>query len=97
MPQKRISKYKASQIFKLFAINGVSRTQIAKALKISRDTVTNYIGYYEKSELTYMDLLLLNDKALVDMVYPIKISHTTQEKTDRLMVLFSEFHEDDVE
>jgi transposase len=93
MPQKRISKYKASQIFKLYAINGENRTQIAKALKISRDTVTNYIGYYEKSELTYMDLFLLNDKALVDMVYPIRISHTKQEKTDRLIVLFSEFHE----
>jgi transposase len=93
MPQKRISKYKASQIFKLYAINGVNRTQIAKALKISRDTVANYIGYYEKSELTYMDLLLLNDIALVDMVYPIRISHTKQEKTDRLIVLFSEFHE----
>ena len=93
MPQKKISKHKASQIFKFYALNGLNRTHISKALNISRDTVTRYIGYYEKSEVTYMDLLLHRDKALVDMVYPKRIFSSTQEKTDRLMVLFPGFHE----
>ena len=93
MPQKRISKYKASRIFELYALNRLNRSQISKTLNLSHDTVNKYVNYYEQSDFTYMDLLLHSDKALVDMVYPKQIFPIMQEKIERLMVLFPAFQE----
>ena len=59
MSQKRITIFKASRIIELYALNGLNKTQISKALNISRGTVIKYVGYYEKSDLTYTDLILL--------------------------------------
>lgn len=73
MPQKKISIYKASRIFELYALNRLNRSQIAKSLNLSHDTVNKYVEYYMQSDLTYMDLLQHSDKALVDMVYPKQI------------------------
>lgn len=93
MTQKRISTYRVSRILELYALNGLNKTQISKALNISRGTVYKYVGYYEQSDLTYVDLLLHRDKALVDMVYPKRIFSNTQEKIEHLMVLFPAFQE----
>ena len=93
MTRKRLSLYKASRILELYALNGLNKTQISKALNISRGTVHQYLVYYEQSELTYMDLLLYSDKVVIDMVYPKRINSNMQEISDRLTTLFPVFHE----
>ncbi|MCP4578604.1 MAG: hypothetical protein GY846_20200, partial [Deltaproteobacteria bacterium] len=91
MPQKRIPTYKASQILELYALNGLNKTHISKTLNISRDTVNKYIGYYEQSNLTYIDLLLHSDKSLVDILYPKRRFSIKQEKIEHLMGIFPGF------
>ena len=49
MTGKRLSTYKASRILELYALNGLNKAQISKALNISRGTVFQYVCYYEVS------------------------------------------------
>jgi predicted AAA+ superfamily ATPase len=93
MPQKRISTYKASKILKLYAISGLNKTQISKALNISRGTVIKYVEYYEQSDIIITNLPLYSDKTLVDRVYPKRIFSNTQSKLERLMGLLPAFYE----
>lgn len=93
MTGKRLSTYKASRILELYALNGLNKTQIAKALNISRGTVFQYVCYYEQSDLTYTDLLLYSNKAVIDMVRTKHVHANTQEKSNHLTMLFPTFHE----
>ncbi len=92
MPQNRISTYKAAKLLSEYALNGLSKARIAKDLNISRGTVNKYVDFYESSDLTYTDILLHSDKSLVDLVYPKRIPSEMLEKSERLTVLFPEFH-----
>jgi transposase len=93
MARRAISVNKILKIFKLYASNSSNNTQIAKALNVCRGTVRKYIDYYERSDLTYTDLLLHSDKALIDMVHPKRNHSNKQESSDRLLKLFPAFHE----
>jgi transposase len=92
MPKNRIPTYKASRILELYALYNLNKSQIAKSLNISRGTVIKYVGHYEQSELTYTDILLLSNKALIERVHPKRVSSNKQKKSERLIALFPRFH-----
>jgi len=86
MPQPRISVYKASRAVELFAIRGLNKSQISRALHLPRGTVRKYISYYENSDLTYIDILLNNDRQLAELIFTPKIT-----KSRRLENLIAHF------
>ena len=93
MPGKRISYSKVSRLIHLYALSDMNKTEISKALSISRGTVRQYIKYYEQSDVTYKDILLLKDKELVDLVYPVNVTPNAASKCQRLFEYFPTFHE----
>jgi transposase len=93
MPGKRISYSKVSRLTHLYALSGLNKSEISKLLNITRGTVRQYINYYEQSDLTYKDILLLRDKELVDLVYPGNVNLNTRDKCQRLSECFPDFHE----
>jgi transposase len=88
MPHPRISIYKASRAIELFAIRGLNKSQISRALHLSRGTVRKYISYYENSDLTYIDILLNSDKQLADLIFTPKI--TSGKRLENLIGRFPE-------
>ena len=86
MPKPRISVYKASRAIELFAIRGLNKSQISRALHLSRGTVRKYISYYENSDLTYIDILLGGDKQLADLIFTPKI--TNSRRLENLLARF---------
>ncbi len=94
MARKRISTSKAAKIFELYAFSDLNKTQIAKALKISRGTVRTYTGYYDASDLSYADLILHSDNSVVEIALPkLNSENLKGEKSSRLINCFPAFHE----
>ena len=93
MPGKRISYSKVSRLIHLYALSELNKTEISKSLNISRGTVRQYINYYEQSDVTYKDILLLKDKELVDLVYSAYPSPNKANRGQRLLEYFPAFHE----
>jgi transposase len=93
MPGRKISCSKVSKLIHFYALSTLNKTEISKSLNISRGTVRQYIKYYEQSDLTYKDILLLKDKELVDFVYPADPSPNKANRGQRLLEYFPAFHE----
>jgi len=93
MPGKRISYSKVSRLIHLYALSELNKTEISKLLNITRGTVRQYINYYEQSNVTYKDILLLKDKELVDLVYPVNVKPNTASRCQRLFECFPTIHE----
>ncbi len=88
MPGKRIPYSKASRLIQLYALSNLNKTEISKSLNISRGTVRKYINYYEQSDLTYQQILLLTNKKLIDLAYPALVNSDATNRCQRLLEYF---------
>ncbi len=88
MSHPRISSLQAAKIIKLYAVHGMNKSQISRALRISLGTTRKYLDYYDDSDLSYTDALLKSDRQLADLVNPPK--KLPGRKSERLMGLFPE-------
>ena len=92
MPGRRISYSKATRLIRLYALSSLNKTEISKLLNISRGTVRLYINYYEHSDLNYQQILLLPNKELIDLVYPVNVHSDRANKCQRLFECFPAFY-----
>jgi hypothetical protein len=88
MPNARLSPRKISKILNYYALHRMNKAQIAKALSLARGTVIKYVRYYEKSSLTYTDLMFLDVKDVVKQLRSEYIPPKVTIKLERLQSLF---------
>lgn len=69
MAGKRIEPMDIRQLITL-KIQGVSNRRTAKILKISRNTVNDYTGLFERLGYSYQELLTMDDNALRGLSAP---------------------------
>jgi len=71
----------------------MNKAQISKALNLARGTVIKYVRYYEKSSLTYTDLMFLDVKDVVTQLRSEYIPPKATIKLERLQPLFPVLHQ----
>ena len=70
MARKRLSMRKTRQVFRLKWEGGLSNRAIARACKIGRATVRDYLDRAEKAKLTWAQVQKMNEADLEDALFP---------------------------
>jgi hypothetical protein len=64
MPPQHIPHRKIKRILVLHAIQGINKSEIARSLSLSRNTVREYVKLYEDSDVCCTDIMALPAKTL---------------------------------
>ena len=73
MAKRRVSMNKIRETIRLHQEAGLSNRQIARALGISRPSVSQYLSDYRSSGLSYSAIAAMSDDELVGMLEGVKI------------------------
>jgi len=68
MANRRVSMRKVRELLRLHQECGLSRRQIARALKISRPVVGQYLSNFRQSGLTYQDTTVMSDDEVMEIL-----------------------------
>ncbi len=88
MSAKKIPNSTIIKIIKLYTFSEINKSQISKALNISRETVRRYIICYEQSNLTYLDLLLLRNKEIINNILQKQNISNVKLRKEHLIIYF---------
>lgn len=83
MAKRRLSMNKIREIIRLHEEGGLSNRQIARALSISRPSVSQYVTDYRSSHLSYREVAAMSDDDLVKMLDGAKIAVSERYRESR--------------
>lgn len=86
MAKRRVSMRKIREMLRLYERCGLSNRQIARALKISRPVVGQYLTNFRASELSYADITKMSDDELMR-----SLQEKSKEKSERYRILSAKF------
>ncbi len=78
------------RVIRLSQQGGLSTRQIAKALNISRSTISDYLRRYKQSDLKLASIDGLNDSQIYALLFPVKAD--TERKHQKPLPDFSNIH-----
>lgn len=87
MPRPRMKMEKIREILRLNE-KGISKREIARATKVSRPVITEYLDLFRRSRLTYIQIQDMNDDALGDILFGD--SNNISEKKKQILSIFPE-------
>ena len=91
MANKQIEMRKVKQIFKLYS-EGVSKRQISSRLGLSRNTITKYIAFFKRYQLTLSQASPLSFDDVHPLAYPFNIYKKSKETFNYMIfVIFPTF------
>ena len=92
MPPSRVSPDVSSRIIKLYVLGERSNKNIARVLAISDRSVCNYKRYYKQSSLPKSAPFLLDSKALIGRIHPVRPPINNQRRSESLITLLPGIH-----